>query len=95
MQLLKRKRGGQPGNKNGVGNQNAVKHGRYTAAAKAAKAARLAEWRAEWTARELASLAWTAEVEKRCRLQHARILEEIRRERAERELIEPGLWPPI
>ena len=51
LQRLKRKRGGQPGNKNAVGNQAAVKHGRYTAAAKAARWAaweeaqhRAAEW---------------------------------------------------
>jgi hypothetical protein len=35
--LTNRKRGGQPGNRNAVGNQNAVNHSYYTAAVQAAR----------------------------------------------------------
>jgi hypothetical protein len=45
-----RKRGGQPGNRNAVGNQNAVKDGWHTAAAKDAR------W-AYWQALQAAYLA--------------------------------------
>ena len=44
LQRLKRKRGGQPGNKNSLGHQNALKHGRYSPRI---KAERLAERRAK------------------------------------------------
>ena len=50
--LMKRKRGGQPGNKNVVGNKGPVTHGYYTAAAKAAHWARWEKLLAEWREQE-------------------------------------------
>jgi hypothetical protein len=81
--LFKRKRGGQPGN------TNRLKHGRRS---KRLKEGRRAKWRAEWREQELKSLAWSASCPK---TDYAAILEEIRRERAERALTEPELWGPI
>jgi hypothetical protein len=86
LSLLKRKRGGQPGN------WNRLVHGDRS---KRVIEERRAKWRAEWTERELASLAWTTEVEARCRLQHARILAEIEAERAEAAKERPDLWGPV
>jgi hypothetical protein len=85
-QLNRRRRGGQPGN------WNALKHGDRS---KRVIEERRARWRAQWTQQELASLAWTAEVEARCRRQHAEIMEQIRAERAERAKTEPELWGPV
>jgi asparagine synthetase B (glutamine-hydrolysing) len=83
LQRLKRRRGGQPGN------WNALKHGDRS---KRVIEERRAKWRAEWTARELAHLAWKAPIEERCRLQHAEVMAAIERERAERAKTEPWLW---
>jgi hypothetical protein len=84
-QPVRCRRGGQ------IGNWNALKHGRRSARV---KAERQAAWRAEWTARELAHLAWKAPIEERCKLQHAEIMEQLRRERAERAIEDPELWGP-
>jgi hypothetical protein len=78
LQRLKRKRGGQPGNKNAVGNQNALKHGKYSPRI---KAERLAERRAREAEERARFEIWVAPIEARCRLQHARIIEEPKRER--------------
>jgi hypothetical protein len=83
--LTKRKRGGQPGNKNAVGNQNAVNHGRYTAAARAAREARWAVWRAEWQERERRSALWIAAQPK---TDYGRIIDELKRLRREQEAAE-------
>jgi hypothetical protein len=82
----RRRRGGQ------IGNWNALKHGERS---KRVIAERRAKWRAKWTARELASLAWSSEVEERCRRQHEQVLEQLKAERAERAKTEPELWGPV
>ena len=87
--LAKRKRGGQPGNRNAVGNQNAVKHGRYTAAAKAARLARLKEIREEERRRHAEWVKTISQVD------YASRIEELKRLRAERALTEPDLWGPV
>ena len=92
LQRLKRKRGGQPGNKNAVGNQNAFKHGRYSPRI---KAERWAQRQAEAAAERERFAEWSGPILQRCRDQHRRVLEEIRRERAERNLLEPGRWGPV
>ena len=83
------KRGGQPGNRNAVGNQNAVKHGRYTAAAKAARWARLKEIREE---ERRAHAEWIKTIPK---TDYGKLIDELKRERAERALTEPDLWGPV
>ena len=93
LQRLKRKRGGQPGNKNSLGHQNALKHGRYSPRIKAIRAA---ERRAREAEERKRFEAWVAPIRRRCRAQHASILAELERERAERALTEPdGGWGPV
>jgi hypothetical protein len=93
LQRLKRKRGGQPGNRNAVGNQNAVKHGRYSAAAKAERAAWWETFKTEWKEQELRSAEWIAS-----RPQtdyHAICLAlELEREQRERDLADAGSTTP-
>ena len=81
--VLKRKRGGQPGN------WNRLVHGDRS---KRVIEERRARWRAEWTAQELVSLAWIEAREEACRAQHARIMDEIDRERREREAAGDYRW---
>ena len=70
----------------------AIQPSQARAAIEAPQEERRAKWRAEWTEQELISLAWSASCPK---TDYAAILEEIRRERAERALTEPELWGPI
>jgi hypothetical protein len=89
LQRLKRKRGGQPGNKNAVGNQNALKHGKYSPRI---KAERLAERRAREAEERARFEIWSAPIRQACDAQHARIIEELEAERRLRALTEPDLW---
>ena len=57
LQRLKRKRGGQPGNKNSLGHQNALRHGRYSPRI---KAERLADRRAREAEARARFQAWVA-----------------------------------
>jgi hypothetical protein len=65
-----------------MGNRRAWKTGEHSAAAKAAaKEAREKAWREE----ELRHLIWRAPIEEKCRAQHARIIDELKKLRQERE----------
>jgi hypothetical protein len=78
----KRKRGGQPGNRNSAGHQNALKHGRYTAAAKAERAAWWETFKTEWREQELRSALWVAEQPK---INYQRIIDELEALKREQE----------
>jgi hypothetical protein len=79
LERVKRRRGGQPGNRNSAGHQNALKHGRYTAAA---KAERLSWWEAFWKGEQEREAAWIVTVEP---IDYAGICAELDRLRRERE----------
>lgn len=89
LQRIKRRPGGQPGNR------NAVKTGEFTAAA---KRARLEAQRAFEVAGAKAHAEWLASlapIQEACDAQQARILRELEAERAERAKTEPHLWAPV
>ena len=68
-----------------VGNFNALKHGERSPRIRAERwAARQAEWAEERRKFEI----WSAPIRQACDAQHVRVLEEIRRERAELEAAE-------
>ena len=73
------------------GNWNRLVHGKRS---KRLQEERRAQWRAQWTERELAHLVWKAPIEEACRLQHARVMAEIEAERAERAIEDPETWGP-
>jgi hypothetical protein len=56
--LTNRKRGGQPGNKNAVGNKGPVTHGHYTRWAREARWARWQALQAEWKEQQRRSDEW-------------------------------------
>ena len=85
--LTRTRRRGAP-----IGNFNALKHGRRSPRLRAVRAA---ERRAEAAEDQKRFEAWVAPREQAYRAQHARIIAEIERERAERAKTEPHLWPPI
>ena len=76
-------------NKNAVGNQNALKHGKYSPRI---KAERLAARQAAWAEERARFEAWVAPIRQACDAQHVRVLEEIRRERAELEAAEASAF---
>ena len=59
------------------------------------RAVRAAERRAKEAKEREKFEAWSAPRLEPCRAQHARIMEQIERERAERAKIEPELWGPV
>jgi hypothetical protein len=76
------------------GNQNALKHGWTTRSARALRWQRWETLQAEWREREARSAEWIASRRQACDAQHARILAELARERAERALTDPENWAP-
>jgi hypothetical protein len=82
LQRLKRKRGGQPGNRNSAGHQNALKHGRCTAAARAEREAWWEHFKTEWKEHELRSAEWIAS---RPQTDYHAICDELDRLRREQE----------
>lgn len=65
--MLARKRGGQPGN------SNAVKHGRFTAAARAARLERIASLNAQ---RRASEAAWAAQA---LQVDYGQIIDQLRK----------------
>lgn len=65
--MLKRKRGGQPGN------SNAVKHGRFTAAARAARLERIASLNAQ---RRTSEAAWASQAPQ---VDYGKIIDQLRK----------------
>jgi hypothetical protein len=86
LQRLKRRRGGQPGN------INALKSGKWSERLKAA-AAEARRARAEEERKRFE--AWSAPIEARCRLQTARVLDELKRLRAEQEAADYARAHPL